>query len=77
MLNLFRNSQTEPSTIQLAGNTNGHSVYRSVGPPISARIRSHSLSTDDYQAQAQWLLLKELLDNGQAEPSGHGNSLSI
>lgn len=28
-----------------------------------------NLSTDDYQAQAQWLLLKELLDNGQAEQS--------
>ena len=29
-----------------------------------------NLSIDDYQGQAQWLLLKELLDNGQAELSG-------
>ena len=35
-----------------------------------------NLSTDAYQAQAQWLLLKELLDNGQAETSGMGIHLS-
>ena len=35
-----------------------------------------NLPTEAHQAQAQWLLLKELLDNGQAESSDNGIHIS-
>ena len=36
---------------------------------LSVTKYAENLSTDDYHAQAQWVLLKELFDNGQAELS--------
>ena len=71
MLNLFRNSQPKPSQFNWQETPTG---IRFTAPlhHLSLSEYADSLSTDDYQAQAQWLLLKELLDNGQAEPSGMG-----
>ena len=68
MLNIFRGSQSEPSQFNWQETPTG---IRFTAPSdhLSPSEYAANLSTDNYQAQAQWLLLKELLDNGQAESS--------
>ena len=71
MLNLFRKSQSEPSQFNWQERPTGIQ-FTAPSDHLSLSEYAANLSTDDYQAQAQWLLLKELLDNDQAEPSGMG-----
>ena len=71
VLNLFRKSQSESAQFNWQEISTGIQFTAS-SDHLSLPEYAANLSTDDYQAQAQWLLLKELLDNGQAEPSGMG-----
>ena len=75
MLNLFRKSQSESPQFNWQETPTG---IQFTAPSDNLPLTEYAanLSTDDYQAQAQWLLLKELLDNGQAESSGMGIHLS-
>ena len=75
MLNLFRKSRSKspqfnwqetPTGIQFTASSDHRSLSEYAA----------NLPSEAYQAQAQWLLLKELLDNGQAELSGMGIHLS-
>ena len=71
MLNLFRRSQSE--TLQFNWQEIPTGIqFTAPSDHLSLSEYAANLSTDDYQAQAQWLLFKELLDNGQAELSGIG-----
>ncbi len=66
MLNLFRKNKPKPSQFNWQETPTG--IQFSVptdGLPLIEY--ANNLSPDAQQAQAQWLLLKELLDNGQAE----------
>ena len=67
MLNLFRKSQSEQSQFKWQEISTGIQ-FTAPSDHLSLSEYAANLSADDYQAQAQWLLLKELLDNGQAEP---------
>ena len=71
MLNLFRKSQSESLQFNWKETPTGIQFTAPLDY-LSLSEYAANLSTDDYQAQAQWLLLKELLDNGQAESSGMG-----
>ena len=75
MLNLFRQSQSEPSQFNWRETSTGIQ-FTAPSDDLSLSEYAANLSTDDYQVQAQWLLLKELIGNGQAEPSGMGIHLS-
>ncbi len=68
MLNLFGTSKSEPPQFNWQETPIG---IRFTAPMSSLSVTKYAenLSTDDYHAQAQWVLLKELLDNGQAESS--------
>ena len=69
MLNLFRKSETKTSQFNWDETSTG---IRFIIPSDNVTLTEYTanLPPDAYQAQAQWLLLKELLDNGQAETSG-------
>ena len=71
MLNLFPKNQSEPPKFNWHGTPTGIE-FTSPSNHLSLSDYAANLPTDAYQAQAQWLLLKELLDNGQAEPSDTG-----
>ena len=71
MLNLFRNSQPERPQFKWQETPTGIQ-FTAPSDHLSLSEYAANLSTDNYQAQAQWLLLKELLDNGQAELSDVG-----
>lgn len=75
MLNLFRNSQSELSQFTWQEVSTG---IEFVAPSDHVSLPEYvdNLSIDDRQIQAQWLLLKELLDNGQAEWSDMGIRVS-
>ena len=66
MLNLFRKNKPNPSQFNWQETPSGIQFTAS-SDDLSPAEYTNSLPTDAYQAQAQWLLLKELLDNGQAE----------
>ena len=68
---LFQKSQSEPSQFKWQEISTG---IRFIAPSdhLSLSEYAANLPTEAYQAQAQWLLLKELLDNGQAESSSLG-----
>ena len=68
MLNLFRKPETKTSQFNWEGTSTG---IRFTIPSDNVTLIEYTanLPPDAYQAQAQWLLLKELLDNGQAEAS--------
>ena len=68
MLNLFRKSQFESVPFNWREKPTGIQ-FSAPSDHLSLSEYAANLSTDDYQGQAQWLLLKELLDNGQAELS--------
>ena len=69
MLNLFRKSETKTSQFNWDETSTG---IRFIIPSDNVTLTEYiaNLPLDAYQAQAQWFLLKELLDNGQAETSG-------
>ena len=69
MLNLFRRSQSELSQFKWQETPTGIQ-FTAPSDHLSLSEYAANLSTEAYQAQAQWLLLKELIDNGQAELSG-------
>ncbi len=71
MLNLFRKSQSESLQFDWQEGPTG---IQFIAPSdhLSLSEYADNLPTEAYQAQAQWLLLKELFDNGQAESSGMG-----
>ena len=71
MLNLLRKTQFETLQFNWQETTTG---IQFVVPSdnLSPTEYTNNLSPNAYQAQAQWLLLKELLDNGQAEASDTG-----
>ena len=71
MLNLFRKSETKTSQFNWDETSTG---IRFTIPSDNVTLTEYTanLPPDAYQAQAQWLLLKELLDNGQAELSDTG-----
>ena len=71
MLNLFRKSQPEPSQFKWQETPTGIQ-FTTPSEHLSLSEYAANLPTKAYQAQAQWLLLKELLDNGQAELSSTG-----
>lgn len=71
MLNLFRNSQPKPSQFNWQEILTGIQ-FTAPSDHLSLSEYAANLPTEAYQAQARWLLLKELLDNGQAELSGKG-----
>ena len=66
MLNLFRKSETKTSQFNWRETSTG---IRFSIPSDSVTLTEYTanLPSDAYQAQAQWLLIKELLDNGQGE----------
>ena len=68
MLNLFRKSETKTS--QFNWNETSTGIQFTI-PSDNVTLTEYTANSppDAYQAQAQWLLLKELLDNGQAESS--------
>ena len=71
MLNLFRKRQSEPLQFNWQETPTG---IRFSAPLVGLSVTEYAenLSADAYHAQVQWVLLKELLDNGQAESSGMG-----
>ena len=71
MLNLFRKNKAEPPQFNWQETPSG---IRFTAPSNNLPLTEYAanMPTDAYHAQAQWLLLKELLDNGQAESSGMG-----
>ena len=71
VLNLFQKTKSEPPQFNWHESPTGVQ-FTAPSDHLSLSKYAANLSTDDYQAQAQWLLLKELLDNGQAEASGMG-----
>lgn len=71
MLNLFRRSQSVPPQFKWQETPTGIQ-FTAPSDHLSPSEYAANLPTDAYQAQAQWLLLKELLDNGQAELLGMG-----
>ena len=75
MLNLFQKTKPEQSQFNWQETTTGIQ-FTAPSDHLSLSEYAANLSTDDYQGQAQWLLLKELFDNGQAELSGMGIRLS-
>ena len=71
MLNLFRKSESELPQFNWQETPTGIQFTAS-SDYLSPIEYAANLSTEAYHAQAQWLLLKELLDNGQAELSSSG-----
>ena len=68
MLNLFRKNKSEPLKFNWQETPTG---IRLISPSDNLSVIQYAtdLPSDAHHAQAQWLLLKELLDNGQAESS--------
>ena len=71
MLNLFRRSQPESAQFNWQEISTGIQ-FTAPSDHLSLPEYAANLPTEAYQAQVQWLLLKELLDNGQAELSSMG-----
>ena len=71
MLNLFRKRKPEPPQFHWQ-ETPTSIQFTAPSDRLSLTEYAANLSPDAHQAQAQWLLLKELLDNGQAETSNKG-----
>ena len=71
MLKLFRKNKLELSQFNWQEALTGIQFTAPSGV-LSLTEYANTLPIEAYQAHAQWLLLKELLDNGQAEASGTG-----
>lgn len=71
MLNLFQTNKSEPP--QFSGQETQTGIqFTAPSDTLSLIEYADNLPTDAYHAQAQWLLMRELLDNGQAESSDIG-----
>ena len=68
MFNLFQKSKSEPPQFNWKETSTGIQ-FTSPMDNLSLIEYANDLPSEAYQTQAQWLLLKELLDNGQAEGS--------
>ena len=68
MLNLFRKTKSEPPQFNWRETPTGIQ-FTAPSDNLALTEYAANLPTDAYHAQAQWLLLKELLDNGQADSS--------
>lgn len=71
MLNLFRKGQSESPQFNWQETQTGIQFTAPLDDLLPTEYAAN-LPTEAYHAQAQWLLLKELLDNGQAELSSSG-----
>ena len=71
MLNIFRKNKPESAAFDWQETPTGIR-FRAPSGELSPIQYADTLPREAYQAQAQWLLLKELLDNGQAELSDMG-----
>ena len=75
MRNLFQ--RNSPKQLQFNWQeTKKGILFTSPSENLSLIEYTSNLPTEAHQAQAQWLLLKELLDNGQAESSDNGIHIS-
>lgn len=71
MLNLFR--KNKPETVQFNWQETPTGIqFTTPSDDLTLNEYANNLSPEAHQAQAQWLLLKELIDNGQAESSNIG-----
>ena len=68
MLNLFRKNKPEPTKFNWQETLTGIQ-FTAPSDDLPLIKYANNLPPDAHQAQAQWLLMKELLDNGQAELS--------
>ena len=71
MLKLFRKNKPKRPEFNWQETSDGIQ-FAAPSDALSLSEYVNNLPQDAYQAQAQWLLLKELLDNGQAELSDIG-----
>ena len=71
MRNLFRKNSIERIQLNWQERPDGI-LFTDPSENLSLTEYTTNLPTDAHQAQAQWLLLKELLDNGQAESLDNG-----
>ena len=71
MRNLFQKNKSEPAQLNWQESSDGL-LFSTPSENPSLTEYATNLPTDAHQAQAQWLLLKELLDNGQAKLSDNG-----
>ena len=71
MLSRFRKSEVEPPQFNWRETPKGIE-FTVPSDNLSPAEYAAKLPADAYRAQAQWLLLKEFLDNGQAESSDKG-----
>ena len=74
MLNLFKKSKSEPLQFNWQETRKGILFTPPKTAPVNLSLTEYAtnLPKDAYEVQAQWLKLKELLDNGQAESEGIG-----
>ena len=71
MLNLFR--KNKPETVQFNWQETPTGIqFTTPSDDLTLNEHANNLPPEAHQAQAQWLLMKELLDNGQAELSDIG-----
>lgn len=71
MLNLFGKNSSEPAQLNWQETPDGI-LFTSPSENLSLTEYASNLPAEAYNAQAQWVLLKELVDNGQAESSDSG-----
>ena len=71
MLNLFRNNQFELEQLNWQETPDGI-LFTAPSENLSLTEYTANLPTDAHQAQSQWMLLKELLDNGQGKLTDKG-----
>lgn len=71
MRNLFQRNKSEPEQLNWQETPDGI-LFTAPSENQSLTEYTANLPTDAHQAQAQWLLLKELLDNGQGELADKG-----
>lgn len=71
MLNIFRKNSSEPQQLNWQEKLDGI-LFTTLSENLSLTEYTANLPAEAHQAQAQWRLLKELLDNGQAESLNNG-----
>ena len=71
MLNLFQKNKPEPQQFNWHETATGI-LFAAPSESLHLTEYAANLPAEAHQAQAQWALLKELLDNGQAELSDRG-----
>ncbi len=71
MINLFQKNKSESLQLNWQEKPDGI-LFTAPSERLSLTEYVSNLPVKAYHAQAQWVLLKELIDNGQAEPSDTG-----